>query len=159
MPRPASVSTRPRQALVAVACGVLALAACNNRTGGVDRDRPPWDPVTPGTTTLTGADVVVDQNATAVARVVEARCARAEACNDIGAAGRFSTRGACVSMLSDDMKETFATPACSGGVNPKKLEECLLRIRAEDCKSPGAELERLRACGASELCFARGSAR
>ena len=147
MPQPRPSRRNDARTLIVLGCSVLALGACN-RHDGVDRDRAPWDP----TTTLTGANVVPGSGASAVSSIVEARCTREATCNDIGAGRHFTTRGACVSMLREDMREDLSAPDCPGGVDPKRLDECLARIRTEHCNSPVAELERLRACRPSDLC-------
>ena len=145
MPQPELSPRNDARALIALVYGVLALGACNRH----GRDRVPWDP----TTTLTGANVVPGSGASAVNSIVEARCTREATCNDLGAGRHFSTRGACVSILREDMREDLSASDCPGGVDPKRVDECLARIRTERCDSPVAELGRLRTCSAINLCI------
>jgi len=128
----------------------LALAACD-RDRATDRDRT--TKTDPGTTTVTGANVVA--NDPAVLRVVNARCARELACNNVGADKKFASTDVCAQKLRADMKNDLNVQDCPRGIDQKELDECLSEIRNESCNNPIDKLERLAACSTSDLCLKR----
>jgi hypothetical protein len=139
--------------LVVLGC-VAALGACNrDRDRAADRDRPAT-PTTqdPGTTTVTGANVSLTNEA-AVGWIVEARCTREATCNNVGADKRYGNRDSCVSKLRADMKDDLNTRDCPKGIDRKELDECLAEIRTEGCNNPIEKIERLAACRTSDLCL------
>lgn len=125
---------------------VVALAACNR-----DRDRAsPAATEHPGTTTVTGANVLA--NTTAVGRIVDARCARESSCNNIGHDKKYVTQEACGLKIKADMVNDLNAQECPNGIDQKELDECLAEIRAESCNNPIDTIERLATCRRSELC-------
>jgi hypothetical protein len=144
--------------LMALGC-VVALCACNrDRDRMTDRDRTGTGTGTgtmtndPGTTTVTGANVSLNHDA-AVSSVVDARCTREAACNNIGADKRFGNREACVTKLKADMASDLNAADCPKGIDRKELDECLSEIRSESCNNPIEKIERLAACRTSDLCL------
>jgi hypothetical protein len=140
--------------LVALGC-VVALGACNrDRDRVVDRDRPGPGTTTqdPGTTTVTGANVSLNHEG-AVAGIVEARCTREAACNNIGLDKRYGNRDSCVAKLKSEMQNDLNASDCPKGIDRKELDECLSEIRSESCNNPIEKIERLAACRTSDLCL------
>ena len=140
--------------LVPIACFV-ALAACNRDRERVnvdrDRDRPSDYPSLndskdkSGTTTITGANVASTSNESAVARIVNSRCAREAACNNVGPDKRFVSQDVCTGKVKADMKNDLNASDCPYGVDAKELDECLEAIRTESCNNPIETISRLAA--------------
>ncbi len=154
---------------VPIACAV-ALFACNRdrdravdrersdygRTGELDRDRS--GKVTDDTrvgepTTITGANVGVVSNMSAIDRIVSSRCAREAACNNVGNDKKFATNDACAREIRSDMHEDLKASECPYGIDQKELNECLDEIRNENCNNPIEKIERVAACRTSDLCL------
>lgn len=85
--------------------------------------------------------------------IVAARCDREERCSNIGTGKDYESRDACASKLDGKTGSDLNTQDCSAGVNQPNLEECLAKIRAEDCGSPLDTLSRLSACRKGAICI------
>ena len=125
---------------------VVAVAACSR-----DKDRQ-TTLEQEGKTTVTGANVSLTSQA-AVGSIVDARCTREAACNNIGVDKPYGNREACISKLKADMKEDLNANECPKGIDRKELDECLSEIRTEGCGNPIDKIERLAACRMSDLCL------
>ena len=84
--------------------------------------------------------------------IAEARCAREQTCENIGADKKYSSSDDCLARIREDWREDLNAPECPGGVNESELNECLTAIRNEDCSSPFDTLSRLAECGDSQIC-------
>lgn len=155
-----------------VCVGALAVAGCNRdrderqRTGSAERDRErPAQTEQPavqpekgaGTTTVTGATVGGMGNQAAVEKIVAARCAREQTCNNVGADKRYTNPAACNQKIKADMRDDLNSKDCPHGVDQKELNECLDEIRKESCNNPIDAISRLAACRTSDLCKATGA--
>jgi hypothetical protein len=147
--------------LVPFAC-LVAVAGCNRdrrERVDVDRDRPSDYPSLgsesnkdkSGTTTVTGANIT--SNESAVNRIVAARCAREQSCNNVGADKRFSSHDVCVQKVRADMKDDLNAKDCPKGIDQKELNECLEAIQKESCNNPIDTIGRLTACRTSDMCL------
>ena len=139
------------QGIAVPVVGLLALAACN-RDRAADRDQAPREREQ-GTTTVTGANVAVTSNDTAISRIVAARCAREASCNNIGADKRYTSQDVCSQKLRVDMKDDLNANDCPHGVDQKELDECLAEIKGESCNNPIEMISRLAACRTSDMCL------
>lgn len=106
-----------------------------------------------GTTTVTGANVGVVNNDSAIERIVAARCAREAACNNVGGDKRFTSRELCTQKVRVDMREDLKSSECPRGIDAKELGECLEEIKNENCNNPIDTISRLAACRTSDLCL------
>lgn len=158
---------------------VLGLLACRDRsreaTENAERDRSgrvdlPAAPLdrertgmsdnreqNVGQTTVTGANVGVVQNASAIERIVQARCEREATCNNVGTDKHFSNRDVCQREIRADMKDDLNAKDCPAGIDGKELGECLDAIHKESCGNPLETISRLAACRTSDMCLKTGA--
>jgi hypothetical protein len=144
--------------------GLLAIAGCNRDRDRLDR-RDDRSPVVvnerdkdPGTTTITGANMAGSvSNQNAVDRIVSARCAREQTCNNVGVDKRYANPPACSAKLKSDMREDLNAKDCPYGVDQKELNECLESIRKEDCNNPLDAISRIGACRTGDMCLKTGA--
>lgn len=149
-------TTRNFILLVSATTGLVAVIGCNRdhtdrggeRTGATRTDERTGRETT-GTTTITGASLA---SATAIDRLVAARCEREERCKNVGADKKYTNPSACGQKLRNDMKDDLNAKDCPRGVDQKELNECLEQIRKEDCGSPIDAISRLTECRSGELC-------
>src|SRR4051812_26215623 len=64
-------------------------------------------------------------NAAAVDRIVQTRCEREVACNNVGPGKHWQDKDACAREMSHDTGTTLRPEECPGGVSSKDLEECV----------------------------------
>jgi hypothetical protein len=86
--------------------------------------------------------------------IAEARCAREQRCNNVGADKDYSSMNDCMARVRNDWKDDLNARECPGGVDQKELNECLAEIRNEDCGNPFDSLGRVAACSAAQICEA-----
>jgi hypothetical protein len=113
-------------------------------TPDVDRDRARDDtaaPMVPASRVLPAAESIAD-----------ARCAREQKCNNIGADKRYSSMSDCLARIRNDWKDDLNARECPNGVDQKELNECLSEIRNENCGNPFDTLGRVAACTAAQIC-------
>lgn len=84
--------------------------------------------------------------------IAEARCAREQRCNNVGADKNYSSMNDCMTRVRNDWKDDLNARECPGGVDQKELNECLAEIRNEDCGNPFDSLGRIAACSAAQIC-------
>lgn len=131
---------------------VVLVVACN-RDRSVDRTGTTGAYEKPGETTITGAHVNTTANQVAIDRIVAARCAREQACNNVGPDKSFASSQACDTKIRADMREDLKVSECPYGVDEKELRECLDSIHKEDCGNPIDTISRLAACRTSDMCL------
>jgi Family of unknown function (DUF6184) len=85
--------------------------------------------------------------------IVSARCNREERCNNIGADKTYESREACTTKLHGSTESDLNLKDCSRGVDHVKLDECLAKIKGEDCGNPIDTLGRVAACRTGALCI------
>ena len=132
-----------RTLCISLVGGLLALGACN-RTN----DPEPVYGEPRSDTELRPAS----RAASAAESITEARCAREQRCENIGADKKYSSFSDCGARVRNDWKDDLNARECPGGVNQKELDECLASIRNEDCNSPLDTLSRLTQCTAGPIC-------
>ena len=123
----------------------VVLAACSK-----NNDRP--------ATTANGEPVVVQTPTPASATrsatesIAMSRCQREQTCNNVGADKKYSSASDCLTRIRADWKDDLNARECPGGINQKQLDECLTKIRNEDCSSPFDTLSRVSECTAAQIC-------
>lgn len=90
----------------------------------------------------------------AVEAIAQARCAREQRCNNIGADREYASEQVCMARVQADWSTELSARECPGGVNQSELNECLQEIRNDDCNNPIDTLGRFAACRESDLCNA-----
>jgi hypothetical protein len=114
---------------VAAACGGIAEAPA-----------PP--------TSATGAQT----NEEAITTIAEARCAREEACNNIGRGKSYQSKDACKREASHDARADLRSENC-GTIDTNKLDKCVSTINDERCGNPFDAIGRVVACQQKEICL------
>jgi hypothetical protein len=84
--------------------------------------------------------------------IAMSRCQREQTCNNVGDDKKYSSASDCLTRIRADWKEDLNARECPGGVNQKQLDECLTKIRNEDCSSPFDTLSRVSECTAGQIC-------
>jgi hypothetical protein len=84
--------------------------------------------------------------------IVSARCNREERCNNVGTDKTYESREACTTKLHGSTESDLNMKDCSHGVDHAKLDECLAKIKGEDCGNPIDTLGRVAACRTGSLC-------
>lgn len=164
------MSVRSGVSIAVVGLGILSVVGCNRDRERTDLDRPverertgvvrgenqPTIHDQSGTTTVTGANIGLANNA-AIDRIVAARCERESACKNIGVDKKHTNASACVQKLRADMKDDLNANECPRGIDQKELGECLESIRKEDCNNPIDSISRLAACRSGDMCLKTGA--
>ena len=103
--------------------------------------------------------VVVAQNPTpanatrsAAESIAMSRCQREQACDNVGADKKYSSSSDCLTRIRADWKDDLNARECPGGINQHQLDQCLTKIKTEDCGSPFDTLSRLTECTAGQIC-------
>jgi len=131
-----------------VVCSVcfIATASCtkNNEPAPVAANDP-------------AATTVQQGNAAATTRsaresIAESRCQREQTCNNVGPEKKYSSTNDCLTRIRNDWKDDLNARECPGGVNQTQLNQCLAKIRTEDCGNPFDTLSRVAECTAGQIC-------
>lgn len=140
----ASVKLISKVALYPLAC--VLLVACNK---GNERSATTGDDVPSGEAqTSAGATAA----RTAAESIAQSRCQREEACSNVGGDKKYSSVSDCLTRIRASWKEDLSTRECPGGVNQSQLDQCLSKIRREECSSPFDTLSRISECTANQIC-------
>jgi len=134
-----------RMLCISLVSGLLALSGCS-RTSDLAAEPVAGEP---------RADAELrpaSRAASAAESITEARCAREQRCENIGADKKYSSFNDCSDRVRNDWKEDLNARECPGGVEQKELDECLASIRNEDCNSPFDTLARVAECSAAPIC-------
>jgi hypothetical protein len=89
-----------------------------------------------------------------VEAITSARCDREQRCNHIGDGKKYESRSSCVTNVTSDWKGELSSIECPNGIEQKKLDACLERLRTDGCANPVETLGRLAVCRQAELCRA-----
>ena len=103
------------------------------------------------------ADAIKDTSAgvqtrSAAESIAESRCEREQRCDNIGDNKKYSSSSDCLSSIRADWKDDLNARECPDGVQQSQLDECLGKIRAEDCGSPFDTLSRVTECTSGQIC-------
>ncbi|HTM43972.1 MAG TPA: DUF6184 family natural product biosynthesis lipoprotein [Polyangiaceae bacterium] len=88
----------------------------------------------------------------AASSLTQSRCMREQRCNNIGSGKKYSSFGDCEAVIGNDWRDDLNARECSGGVDQQQLDECMTRIKNEDCGNPFESLARIAACTQSQIC-------
>lgn len=106
-----------------------------------------------------GTEPVVVQNPTpanatrsAAESLAISRCQREQTCDNVGADKKYASASDCLTRIRADWKDDLNARECPGGVNQHQLDQCLSKIKTEDCGSPFDTLSRLTECTAGQIC-------
>lgn len=92
------------------------------------------------------------QTRSAAESIAESRCEREQHCDNVGDNKKYSSVSDCLTRIRADWKDDLNARECPGGVKKGELDECLNKIRAEDCNSPFDTLERVSECTSGQIC-------
>jgi hypothetical protein len=145
----------------------LSLGACGSETSNREPetaeaevyDAPPVEatpvdapPAVEESPSEQGSAATESETRSAAESIAEARCAREQRCDNVGADKKFSSQQDCMDTIRNDWREELNALECPGGVDQAQLNECMAEIRAEECSSPFDTLSRVAACGAGQIC-------
>ncbi|MFO0614950.1 MAG: DUF6184 family natural product biosynthesis lipoprotein [Polyangiaceae bacterium] len=95
--------------------------------------------------------------AAAVEKIAAARCEREARCQNVSAQEGPQDAKACQTSIKRDLDQDFGEDKdCRNGVNVQDLDECLAKIRGQECGALGAITEgaqRSMACSTMDLCM------
>ncbi len=106
-----------------------------------------------GQTGTTGAEQRTDPGAVeqVTAELVQARCARAYSCGDVGPSGRWADNGACTTAVRRSVRDDLIQRECQEGFDPQTVDGCLHAIR--DARSEDArDVRSTKACESALRC-------
>ena len=84
--------------------------------------------------------------------IAMSRCQREQTCNNVGADKKYSSASDCLTRIRTDWKDDLNARECPGGINQVQLDQCLTKIRNEECSSPFDTLSRITECTAGQIC-------
>lgn len=138
------MNTLIKTALCSLSLVVVAACSKNN-------DRP--------ATSANGSEPVTVQtptpaNATrsAAESIARSRCQREQTCENVGPDKKYSSASDCLTRIRNDWKDDLNSRECPGGVNQTQLDQCVAKIRSEECGSPFDTLSRVTECTAGQIC-------
>jgi hypothetical protein len=128
-----------RFALVLSASCAALVAACSHA------------PPVKSSTTTTGVKVMA--NDVGIARIIEGRCDREDACGRIGEGKKWETRRACREEMELDERSSLRADRCPGGLDGDAVNECVEKVRSQRCRDPIAAITREAVCQKLRLCL------
>lgn len=162
----------PRIALALTALAASLAIGCSDRRAPLDEQERPTPEETAARAAEAGRNAdperidellhpvgepVDGENQAAMVAIANARCGRAERCQEVGSGKPFSDRDTCMTEVLDDVRVDLSSANCPGGIVQKELDECLAAIEGEDCNGLTARAEaidRVIACRSSDMCKA-----
>jgi len=131
-------------------CGLsfVLIAGCSKSS---DRPATTASGSEPGTTVV---QTPTPANATrsATESIALSRCQREQTCNNVGADKKYSSASDCLARIRTDWRDDLNARECPGGINQVQLDQCLAKIRNEECGSPFDTLSRISECTAAQIC-------
>ncbi len=73
----------------------------------------------------------------AVSQIASVRCARENACGNVGAGHTYPTYDVCNDDMRRENRRRLGGSVCANGVDPYTLGQCVDDIRNEPCGQPG----------------------
>lgn len=129
-------------AALVVACGSKATQFRPNTA----QDRLPNDRARGVTEAQGGADQRT------VDLIADARCDRAEECDEIGAGRRYSTRASCDMQNETRASRELDTASCARGADRGAVSRCVAAINRQECSTFMQTLSRIPDCRTELLC-------
>ena len=84
--------------------------------------------------------------------IARSRCQRELRCNNVGKDHKYSSDQDCLTRIRNEWKDDLSARECKSGINQTELNECLAKIRDEDCNSPLDSLARVAECTQAQIC-------
>ncbi|MFZ5896132.1 MAG: DUF6184 family natural product biosynthesis lipoprotein [Myxococcota bacterium] len=84
--------------------------------------------------------------------IAESRCEREQHCDNVGENKKFSSVSDCLTRIRADWKDDLNARECPNGVRRAQLDECLGKIRGEECGNPFDTLSRVSECTSGQIC-------
>lgn len=132
-------------------CGIslILIAGCSK-----NNDRPAVAANNDGyeSTTVTPSPTPANSTRSATESIAMSRCQREQSCNNVGADKKYSSAADCLTRIRNDWKDDLNARECPNGVNQVQLDQCLTKIRTEECSSPFDTLSRVTECTAGQIC-------
>lgn len=126
----------------------VVIAACSKSNERVANTSEPAMSQRPVDQTPTPANAT----RSAAESIALSRCQREQTCGNVGADKKYSSASDCLARVRNDWKDDLNARECPGGVNQAQLDECLSKIRGEECGSPFDTLSRVTECTAGQIC-------
>jgi hypothetical protein len=95
--------------------------------------------------------------ASAIDQITQARCARENRCDNVGADKKYSSMEECMTEIRREWQDDLDARSCPGGIAQAELSECLSDIRNDDCGNPFDTLGRMMSCRESQICRPLGT--
>lgn len=143
---------RRRHRCLLIVAVVLGVAACKRDTAREE--------TTTGAATVTSAAPQAEATVTrasAVEHLVAARCAREEACGNVGERKAFVDRDACARYAERDAREDVDGTLCPRGVDQVGLTICVGALRGERCRDRLSPIREVEGCAAGRICVQDGA--
>ncbi len=97
------------------------------------------------------APPVVMLSEDAISQIASVRCARENACGNIGPGHAFPSFDACASDVRRENRQRLSGNVCMNGVDPYALGECVDDTRNQQCGEPGS-LSSPPSCASERIC-------
>ncbi len=88
----------------------------------------------------------------AVDAITASRCQRETRCENVGSGRKYSSETDCLQTVRADWRDDLNARECPEGVDQGQLDECLAKVRSEDCNAPFDTLARVTECTANQIC-------
>ena len=124
---------------------------CFVAAAGCSRNNEPA-PVAPNNPSVSSDQANVATTRSARESIAESRCQREQKCNNVGPEKKYSSADDCLVRIRNDWKDDLNARECPGGINRAQLDECLTKIRTEDCGNPFETLSRIVECRVGQIC-------
>ena len=138
--------------VVAVSLSAALVVACGGQ--GAQSNRNVAQYPAPGVelpTGVTSAQNGMDQKT--VDGITDARCDRAERCNDIGPGLKYATRVACDQHAGASTLNDLNATSCPRGYDQDAVNRCMNAINNETCSTPVDSLIAIADCRTDALCM------
>lgn len=84
--------------------------------------------------------------------IADARCDRAEMCNEIGPGRKYATRAECDQLSGSGTSDELNATSCPRGIDESAVSQCVTAIDQQRCSTPLETLSRLANCRTDALC-------
>lgn len=133
--------------VAAALLSIASVAGCQKETD--------TEPRAPTMTTGAAGAMGVLSNDEGMLRMVEARCDRAVACEEVGAGKRYPTKERCKEEVRPSLAAAIGQTACPRGLREDRVDACVSEVRGTNCTVPGESIGQLAVCRESALCVPR----
>ncbi|MBX3187991.1 MAG: hypothetical protein KF819_13290 [Labilithrix sp.] len=125
------------------ACLLLVAAGCKREDTGEPRSA----------TTTTGAPGMGTlANEEGMGRIIEARCDREVACDNVGEGKKYVTRERCRKDIRAATVAELGPNPCPNGLREERINACISEVRGEKCSVSGDDLAKVAVCRHAAIC-------